>query len=246
MTQTLKRLLAAAILGVAFCLPAHAADGDVSDPLESVNRAVFWFNDHLDQYLIEPIAKGYHWAMPQYGQDRVHHVITNLDEPLSTVNYLLQGNLDQSSQSLFRFLFNSTFGLAGLYDITGEQSGDKATGFGDTFARWGVPSGPYLVLPLIGPNDVRGTVGLAGDYYGDPVSWFVWSDSTQIRDPDTVLDIKDGVKLLDERTRLLSGIDDMRKNSLDFYSTARSIYLQRQAAKLGDTGEASADTPDYK
>ena len=243
MPKTAQRLLAAALFALTVSVPAFAAD-DVYDPLEPVNRYIFAFNDGLDVVFIRPITEIYHFMLPQYAQDRVHHALMNLDEPLSTVNYLLQGHPGDSMQSAIRFLVNTTFGIGGLYDVTGEQSADKSTGFGDTFARWGIGAGPYLVLPLVGPSDFRAATGLVADYYGDPVSITVRSMPDTFHHPETVLDVKYAVSVLDTRSRLLKQIDDLRKNSLDFYATARSIYLQRRDARLGQDGKATA-APDF-
>ena len=242
MPKTAHRLIAAALMAFTLSVPALAAD-TVNDPLEPVNRYIFAFNNGLDVVFVRPITEIYHFMLPQYAQNRVHHALLNLDEPLSTVNYLLQGHPGDSLESAIRFVVNTTFGIGGMYDVTGEQSSDKSTDFTDTLARWGIGSGPYLVLPLIGPSDFRGAVGTVANYYGDTVAITVRADDHDFHHPDTDLVIKDAVTVLDTRARLLKQIDDLRKNSLDFYATARSIYMQRRDARLNHGGKASA--PDF-
>jgi len=244
MKKSLKNLLVVAATLFALCAPALADDETISDPLEPVNRYVFAFNEGLDVVFIEPLAKLYRFVLPDYVLERLHHAFVNIREPLSTVNYVLQGNLDGASESLLRFLANSTIGLAGLYDVIGDQSEDKLTGLGDTFGRWGIGPGPYLVLPLIGPSDLRDTVGLVGDYYGDPVRIALHSGSLGVDHPETIYTSVQLAFGLDARSRLLNQIDDLRKNSLDFYAAMRSIYLQHRAAKLGGATSAP-EIPNY-
>lgn len=237
MKQSLKRLFATAAVMAALCMPAVAADDSVSDPLEPVNRYIFAFNDGMDVVFIEPLAKLYRWVLPDYVLDRIQGVFVNIREPLSTMNYLFQGNLSDAGDSFLGFLVNSTVGLAGMYDVMGGQNEDKLTGFGDTLGRWGIGPGPYLVLPLIGPSDLRDTAGLTVDYYADPIRLALVTYKP-IRHPETIYTTITVASGFDARSRLLKQIDDLRKNSLDLYATIRSIYLQRRAAKIG--GDTSA------
>jgi phospholipid-binding lipoprotein MlaA len=240
-------------VAVAFAAPVMAADdGAPSDPLEPVNRVIFSFNEGLDVVFLEPLTKLYRFVLPDYVLDRIEHAFVNIREPLSTVNYVLQGDFDNAGDSLLRFAVNSTVGVAGLWDVIGDQSEDKLTGFGDTFGSWGVGPGPYLVLPLLGPSDFRDAAGLAADYYADPVRIALHSGEADIDHPETIYT---GVQLaegFDARSRLLKQIDDLRRNSLDFYAAVRSIYLQRRAAKVSGKSDADAnvdaapDIPNYK
>ncbi|HCM84455.1 MAG TPA: VacJ family lipoprotein [Alphaproteobacteria bacterium] len=245
MMKTIKRLLTVAVLATALTAPAMAASEEIWDPLEPVNRYVFAFNEGMDVVFIRPLAEIYRFILPDFVLDRLEHAFINIREPLATVNYVLQGDLDEASDSLLRFVVNSTVGLAGMFDVMGGQSEDKLTGFGDTFGVWGVGSGPYLVLPLIGPSSLRDTVGLAADYYADPVGIALRDDTFGVDHPDTIYT---GIQLargFDARSRLIKQVDDLRRNSLDFYATVRSIYAQRRAAKINGTSGDAPEIPDY-
>jgi len=247
----IKKVLTAVLLTFACAAPVMAAEDNApSDPLEPVNRVIFSFNEGVDVVFIEPLAKLYRFILPDYVLARVDHFFVNIEEPLSTVNYALQGNFSEAGDSLLRFVVNSTVGIGGLWDVMGDQSEDKLTGFGDTLGRWGVGPGPYLVLPLIGPSDFRDVVGLTADYYSDPVRIAMHGGSLDIDNPETLYTVLKVTEDFDARSRLLKQIDDLRKNSLDFYATARSIYLQRRASKVGgDTGApsgAAPEIPNYK
>ena len=245
MKKNLQKLLAGLAMMTALAAPAFAAEETISDPLESANRVIFTLNNGLDVMFLEPAAKLYRFILPDYALDRVQHVFTNIREPLSAVNYVLQGDFSGAGHSVYRFVANSTVGLAGLYDVTGEQSESKLTGLGDTLGRWGMGTGPYLVLPLIGPSDFRDGIGLAGDYYADPVRIALHGGDANVRHPETVytaLRMGDG---FDARSRLIKQIDDMRKNSLDFYAATRSIYLQRREAKIRGNSGGAPEIPNY-
>jgi len=247
MMNLFKQLLISALVIVACALPTYAAeDNGPSDPFEPLNRVFFNFNEGLDVVFVEPLAKLYRFVLPDYALDRIHHMLMNIREPLSTVNYVLQGDVDNAGESLLRFLVNSTVGLVGMYDVIGDQSEDNLTGFGDTLGRWGIGPGPYLVLPLIGPSDLRDAVGLTADYYGDPVRIAMHGGSADIDNPETLYTVLQVEQGFDARSRLLKQIDDLRKNSLDFYAAARSIYLQRRAAKIdgGNTDSNSGAAPE--
>lgn len=243
--RPVKKLLAAVAVMTALSAPVMAQETNVWDPLEPVNRVTFAFNTGIDVVFLEPLAKLYRFVLPDYVLERIQHAFVNIREPLAAVNYVLQGDLDEASESVLRFAVNSTVGLAGLFDVWGGQSEDHLTGFGDTFGRWGIGAGPYLVLPLLGPSDLRDTAGLAADYYADPVRIALHSGEMDIDNPETIYT---GVQLargFDARSRLIKQIEDLRKNSLDFYAVVRSAYLQHRAAKInGNSGDA-ADIPVY-
>jgi len=141
------------------------------DPLESFNRSMFAFNENADKYVFKPVAKGYNFVMPDIASKGVTNFFNNVDDIVVFFNELLQFKLAEATATSARFVFNSTFGLLGLIDVASDMDLPKHNeDFGQTLAVWGVDSGPYLVLPLIGPMTVRDTAGLAVDWtYFDPI-----------------------------------------------------------------------------
>ncbi|CCG41549.1 MlaA family lipoprotein [Magnetospirillum molischianum] len=202
----------------------------VNDPLEPMNREIFAFNEFLDTYAIRPAAEGYRNVVPQFGRDRLHDALENLKSPLVFANDLLQGETDRAVQTFFRAAFNTTFGLLGFVDIATE-AGIPAheEDFGQTLAVWGIEEGPYLVLPLFGPSNPRDAFGTAVEWYGDPVDlvllnmgydWATWTRS--------------GISGLDKRERLIDTLDDIKRTSLDYYASLRSLYRQHRTAEIAN------------
>lgn len=156
-----------ALLVLLSCLTACSSSTQTHprDPIEPVNRAVYRFNDKADQWVIKPVAEGYRAVTPVVVRSGVDNFFNNLGDASSALNYGLQARLEPSFYSFARFLLNSTAGLLGVMDVTGEggQRRFQQTGFGDTLAVWGWKNSSYLVLPLLGPSTVRdGTAALAG------------------------------------------------------------------------------------
>jgi phospholipid-binding lipoprotein MlaA len=210
-----------------------------------VNRYVFAFNEGMDVVFIRPFAEMYRGMLPDFVLDRLQHAFVNIREPLAAVNYVLQGDLDEASSSVLRFVVNSTVGVAGMFDVMGDQSEDKLTGFGDTFGAWGIGHGAYLVLPLVGPSSLRDTAGMAADFYADPVGLALRTDEFDVEHPDTIYTGIQLARAFDARSRLIKQIDDLRRNSLDTYAAARSIYAQRRAAKVDGNSGDTPEIPEY-
>ncbi len=192
------------------------------DPYESFNRKMFAFNQGLDTYVVLPATKAYRWAVPELGREGVSNVFHNLKEPSNTLNHALQGNVNGAIATSFRFLVNGVFGLGGLFDVASWIGNDaQDEDFGQTLASWGVPEGPYLVLPLLGPSTAR-----------DVWQWPI----TVATNPTTYLLAKEpfwaqagvtGLSVIDVRSHLIdSGADAMLKNVLDEYVAVRNGYLQ--------------------
>ena len=140
--------------------------GENEDPWESFNRKVYRFNDVLDRWALKPVAKGYRKVTPDVVEDGVHNVFRNLGEARNLANNLLQLKMHDAGVDTARFFFNTTFGLLGFFDVAtkmGLQRNDED--FGQTLGAWGVKSGPYVVLPLLGPSTVRDTVSLYPDSF---------------------------------------------------------------------------------
>ncbi len=198
---------------------------NAEDPLEPYNRGMFQFNQAVDSYLLRPVAKGYRYVTPDGIRSRIGNASDNLYEPVSMVNNFLQGDFTGGMNNFFRFMINSTIGLAGLNDVaTSAGIPARQEDFGQTLAVWGVGSGPYIVLPLLGPSNLRDTGGMVGNWFLDPLTYAV--DDTW-----TMVGIRTGQAVI-MRERLLDPIDDVYSSSLDPYASFRSIYNQRRAAQI--------------
>ncbi len=157
-------------LGLVGCATTDSQES--IDPYENWNRSVQSFNDDLDEYALKPIAKGYQWVMPNFADQAVSNFFSNLSDIGVTFNDLLQGKFSQSGSDAARFLVNSTAGIGGLVDVASHLELYKnKEDFGQTLGFWGVPTGPYIVLPLFGPSTPRGVAGLLGDAALNPVSY---------------------------------------------------------------------------
>jgi phospholipid-binding lipoprotein MlaA len=198
---------------------AHAVD-----PYEGFNRTMFGFNNGVDTYFLKPVAQGYQFVMPDVAETGVSNFFSNLLEIRNIINSLLQGKGEKAANSTGRFLFNSTIGLAGLFDVAGGIGLEKQDGedFGQTLGAWGVESGSYLVLPLLGPATVRDGVGIPVDMYLDPVNYH---DQSSVRDKLTVLKVIDIRAGLLEAEKLITG---------DKYVFMRDAYLQRREYLVKD------------
>lgn len=193
----------------------EASNADVYDPLESMNRAVFSFNHKLDRYIIHPITVGYRRVVPNKGRTAIHNMFRNLGEPITFLNATLQGDPGAASSALGRFMINSTFGVAGLFNFTNSHA--EAKDFGQTLGHYGSGPGPYLVLPIFGPSNIRDGVGLIADGLSDPIRYTLNTNENMARA---------AAKGLDKRDSILDITDDIDRTSLDPYATYRSLYTQ--------------------
>ncbi|PKM05073.1 MAG: hypothetical protein CVV16_02720 [Gammaproteobacteria bacterium HGW-Gammaproteobacteria-6] len=196
-----------------------------TDPWEPVNRAVFSFNDTVDTYSLKPIARGYNRVMPEPLNDGISNVFRNLGEPKNLLNNTLQGKFHDAGVDVARFLLNSTLGVVGVFDVAtrmGLQRNDED--FGQTLGAWGLDSGPYVVLPLLGPSTVRDTGGRVVDGVA-LVNYSQQIDHVPTR--NTAL----GVDLIDIRAGLLSQERLIRG---DRYNFVRNAFLQNREYKVKD------------
>ncbi len=194
------------------------------DPWEFFNRKIFVFNDFLDRYFLKPVAKGYDTVAPQFLEDGVHRMFSNVGEIGNTLNSLLQAKFKNTAESGGRFVVNSTIGLLGFFDVAskmGIQEHDED--FGQTLGYWGVHSGPYLVVPFFGPRTVRDGFGSIADSYTDPISLTVDHIPTR----NEVL----GGRVIDTRVQLLKAEELI---SGDRYIFIRDAYLQRRQFLIDD------------
>ena len=197
----------------------------ISDPLEGFNRAVFFVNDGLDSILIRPIAYAYGNLVPPFVKRLVSNFFGNLNEPVVFANDLLQLEFEDAGTVAARFLVNSTVGLAGLFDVASEIGlPPHEADFGQTLHAYGVGPGPYLVLPLLGPSNLRDSAGLAVDTLLNPFTWLLEREENLI--------IAAGQGLV-RREELLAALDALRESSVDYYAALRSLYYQDRAVTLG-------------
>jgi phospholipid-binding lipoprotein MlaA len=234
----------ALVAGCASAPPAEDKEAreeweQINDPLEPTNRAIFEFNQAVDKALIKPVAQGYRAVVPQFGRDRVRDFLNNLRSPVIFANDVLQGSPDRAVQTFVRFAFNTGFGIGGLFDIAG-QGGIPFhdEDFGQTFAVWGMPDGPYLVLPILGPSGPRDTAGLATEWLTDPVN--LWWDNVGA---DTAIWTRTGTSGVDKREQLIDPLDEIERSSLDYYAAIRSLYRQRRNAEIMNNEAAGKPTP---
>jgi phospholipid-binding lipoprotein MlaA len=203
---------------------AQAVGEDDNDPLEGLNRGIFEFNRVVDVVLIKPLAQIYRGVLPQQAQDSVRSFLRNLRSPVILVNDVLQGDIDRAGSTLGRFLVNTTVGIAGLFDPAGELGMPfHDEDFGQTLGVWGVGEGPYIVLPILGPSNPRDAVGLASEFFLDPVNIYLSN-----QDLDYLTYVRTGVRGIDARARSLDTLDELERTSLDYYAAIRSLYRQQR------------------
>jgi phospholipid-binding lipoprotein MlaA len=219
---------------------ARHADGlgaeEISDPLEGFNRAVFFVNDGLDTILIRPIAYLYGNLLPPFVKRRVRNFFSNINEPVVLANDLLQFEFEDAGVIGARFLVNSTAGLAGLFDVASEIGLEPhKADFGQTLYSYGAGPGPYLVLPLLGPSNLRDGTGLLVDALLNPFTWLLESEE------NIALAVGKG---LVRREELLAPLDALRESTVDYYAALRSLYYQDRAVALGRGSAADSSALD--
>ena len=210
-------------------VPASASEPvSTDDPLESMNRSIFSFNEFVDTYALKPVAKGYDFVTPQPVQNLVSNFFNNLGELRNATNGALQLNGQGLFTSVSRLVINSTIGMLGLIDVATPLGLEQQyNDFGITFAKWGVPSGPYLVLPFLGPSTARAGFGRIPDYFSSPMTYY---------DPQQDAWIARGIDVVNTRSRLMDAEDLIVG---DKYTFLREAYLQRRAFLI--TGEQPED-----
>lgn len=208
---------------------AQAEAEATNDPLEPANRAVFGMNMYLDRNVFGPVAEGYRDVAPDWLRQKVHNIISNLQEPYVAGNDLLQGNPDAAADSLGRFVVNSTFGLLGANDALAESGGPEGhtTDLGATMGVWGIDEGPYLMLPILGPSSLRDGTGRAAEIWANPSSAAFAAGGL-----GAVNAARFGVGALDTRTSRIDTLNEIHRTSLDEYATIRSLYRQTRSATV--------------
>lgn len=220
--------------------PAAPTGGSLEyDPWQGLNRKIFVFNDRLDEWVLEPVAKGWDFVAPKPVERSIGNFFGNLRFPVDLVNNLLQGKGVEGAKTLGRFTINTLLGAGGFLDPASDLGlGPESEDFGQTLGVWGVPSGPYLVLPVLGPSSARDAPALAVDTAAAITPFFIdgW--------------ILVGARVIDvvnTRARFLEAVSEAKAASLDYYTFVRNAYVQRRQAQVEDRAQVPVPerTPTY-
>jgi phospholipid-binding lipoprotein MlaA len=237
---TSRTLSVTALACLTVCLGAcankpPASDPDVlaeyqqtNDPIEPTNRFFYRVNDTLDTYALKPVAQAYIYVVPQPGRTGVHNFLTNLGSPVVFFNDVADAKPRRAGDTFMRFVINSTAGVLGVFDVAKSAGypGHDA-GFGVTLGYWGVPSGPFLYLPVLGPSSPRGVVGYAVDQAADPFTYVPHGYGLR-----TFNWARFGVSAIDTRSRFIPDLDKVKASALDPYATFRSLYRQNTQSQI--------------
>ncbi|MCF7789698.1 MAG: VacJ family lipoprotein [Prosthecobacter sp.] len=212
-------------------LDEYATAPDISDPLEKMNRGTFWVNNQLYTFILRPISKGYTLLLPRPVRKGIDNAFENVKYPVRFVNCTLQGKFKRAGQETGKFVVNTVGGVGGIFrpaesipTLANLPEEDTA----QTFAKWGIPNGPYLVLPMLGPSSLRDTVGLAGDYALNPINWpyLYWFGSRSKHDWVIVPPLSNTLRSTPAQ---MENYDSITKDAVDPYISARSAYSQNRA-----------------
>ncbi|MFL2885876.1 MAG: VacJ family lipoprotein [Candidatus Pelagibacterales bacterium] len=211
------------------------ASQKVSDPLEPLNRAVFSFNTVFDKVAVRPVAILYRGILPEFVRNRIAYSLDNLSMPVTTINNILQLEFGKAGISTARFVINSTVGILGFFDPA-SYFGLEADyeDFGQTLAVWGLPTGPYIVLPFLGPSSPRDFTGFLSTSLLDPT--YQVGNSTN---RDLFRYYRMGVGVVNFRSENIEIFDDLQNNSIDYYAAVRSFYNQSRNSQVSNNLEVS-------
>jgi phospholipid-binding lipoprotein MlaA len=207
---------------------AQEEEAEVWDPIEPVNRGIFWFNDKLDNYIAEPIAKGYNYITPDEVQASISNFFRNLAWPSYLLDDIVALDAEGAGVHTGRFLINSTAGVLGFFDIASDMGlKHKEVDLGMVLARYGVGEGPYLVIPVLGPSNLRDIFGTTVDGLADPLTLATYTDLEQ-NEKNFIFFGGNGVRLINRRAALLEAVDSAKEGALDYYLFVQSAYKQRR------------------
>ncbi|MES2538127.1 MAG: VacJ family lipoprotein [Pseudomonadota bacterium] len=218
------------LLLITAALGGCATSSNPGDPLEGFNRAMFNFNDAVDRAALKPAATAYRDVLPSFVQTAIGNFFGNIGDVWTAVNNVLQGKMENGLSDFMRVVINTTLGFGGVLDIGSEAGLPKhKEDFGQTLGVWGVPSGPYVVLPLLGSSTVRDTAALPADFQGD-----LWTNvyPVRLRNTGTV------VRVVDQRAAVLDASNLIEAAALDPYEFVRDAYLQRRESRIREEGAA--------
>ena len=223
---------------------------EIPDPLEPLNRTVFDLNLLVDDLLIRPIAEPYSELVPIFVQDIIRNLVRLADTPVSMANAILQGDLDAMENITARLLINLTIGVGGLFDVAADSGYPyRSEAFGQTLGVWGVDPGFYLVLPIFGPSSARDAGGKVVDLFFDPLTYLGGFELAGIDgrydEAQTASFAKTLAGGLDLRARNIDSLDDLRRDSVDFYARVRSLWHQNRQAEIRNGEPGDAPLPDF-
>jgi phospholipid-binding lipoprotein MlaA len=231
-------VLALVAIGLAGCASRPPADDpdaiadyqQTNDPLEPTNRVFYAINNGLDTVILRPAAQAYRFVVPGRVREGLHNVLSNIGTPVQLTNDILEGKPRRAGDTTMRFLINTTAGVFGIFDFATKLGyPNHDADFGMTMASYGVPEGPFLFLPVLGPTDPRDAAGFGIDIAMDPFTWVGGSHDTGL----TVFNwSRYGLNAVDSRERVLDAIDQIKKTALDPYATFRSLYRQHRHAQI--------------
>ncbi len=233
--QTSLLLSFIGVLALSAC--ATAPNSMINDPLENINRTTLKFNDAADRVVLEPIAKGYRAVTPSAGRTVMANFLRNLNSPVVIGNQILQGDVQGTANATARVVINTLAGFGGILDLAAEGGIEhEPEDFGQTLAKWGVGDGMFIVLPLIGPSSLRDASGLLVDSYADPLTTYLFNV-----DEEHLQYTRTAVEVVSQREQLIEVINDLRRNSFDYYAAIRSAYVQNRQSLIndGDLGDFS-------
>jgi phospholipid-binding lipoprotein MlaA len=214
--------------------------GAVYDPLENVNRFFFSLNQRLDRNAGAPAATVYKETVPQSVRGGLHNVLDNLGGPVTVANSLLQIKFKSAATAAGRFVVNSTVGLLGVFDVATDWGmPGRNRDFGQTMGTYGVPPGPYLVLPFRGSTDVRDFAGNYLDGYLSPLHYVRYEGNNYVGL------MKSTLGSMDNRSNNIVTFRDIQRTSVDYYATMRTLYMERRARLIEDTPVRMAELPDF-
>ena len=223
------------------CTTANTNPDGIHDPIEPFNREIFAFNDTVDEAVLEPVSEVYRDTMPEAIRTGIANILRNLRTPIIVGNQILQGDFEGAGNAIVRFVTNTLGGIGGFLDPAAENGFEfEDEDFGQTLAVWGVGEGPYLVLPLLGPSNLRDTVGFVVDSIADPVG--IFADNQHVAAQYTISDVSSTT--LTERSQAIEAINEVKASSVDYYASLRNLYNQRRNSLIND-GAVSIDIPDF-
>lgn len=206
-----------------------------NDPIEPLNRGMYFVHDGLDTLVLRPAAEAYRIFIAPEVRDAIRNVLANLRTPVILVNDVFQGETQRAGTTLGRFVINTTIGLGGILDRAKDFGLLGHTeDFGQTLAVYGVPEGPYLFVPVLGPSNPRDLAGAGVDIAANPLTWVTGGEAW-----DAVVITRQSLTALDTREGLIEPLDALRAGSLDPYAALRSAYRQRRAREIGNASGAS-------
>lgn len=241
-----KRLIMSALfvvsasMSLAACSSTKSTEAEIYDPIEGVNRVTLKVNDALDKAILEPVAKGYRYVTPKAGRTVVSNFLRNLNSPIIIGNELLQGDFKGAGNATARVIINTLAGFGGILDLASEGGIEyQPEDFGQTLATWGVGDGMYVMLPLLGPSTLRDASGRLVDSYADPLRIYLFNI-----EEEHIHYTRIAASVVSQREELIEVINDLRKNSFDYYAAIRSAYYQKRQSLITDSN-GGAEIPSY-